>query len=99
MKLRTIAFAGGLIVLGFSYYSCAKNSNLQPPDTTVNLTKGLLLYLPFSGSIADSSGNNNPTQAVGSVLTYDTHGYANNAFGGTGNGERIYVTNNGSISF
>ena len=44
------------------------------PDPTVNLTKGLLLYLPFSGNIADSSGNNNPTLASGSVLTYDAHG-------------------------
>ena len=69
------------------------------PDSTVNLTKGLLLYLPFSGNIADSSGNGNPTTAVGNVLTYDAHGYANNAFGATGNGERIYVTNNGSIKF
>jgi hypothetical protein len=69
------------------------------PDSTVNLTKGLLVYLPFSGNIADSSGNNNPTQAVGSVLTYDAHGFANNAFGGTGHGEKIYVTNNGSIKF
>jgi len=69
------------------------------PDSTVNLTKGLLLYLNFSGNIADSSGNNNPTYAVGSVLTYDEHGYANNAFGATGNGEKIYVTNNGSIKF
>jgi hypothetical protein len=69
------------------------------PDSTVNLKKGLLLYLPFSGNIADSSGNGNQTTAVGSVLTYDAHGYANNAFGATGNGERIYVTNNGSIQF
>ncbi|HEV9035463.1 MAG TPA: LamG domain-containing protein [Puia sp.] len=59
----------------------------------------MLLYLPFSGNIADSSGNGNPTTAVGSVLTADAHGYANSAFGATGNGERIYVTNNGSIQF
>jgi hypothetical protein len=69
------------------------------PDPTVNLNKGLLLYLPFSGNIADSSGNNNPTRSVGSVLTYDAHGYANSAFGATGAGEKIYVTNNGSIQF
>jgi hypothetical protein len=69
------------------------------PDSTVNLTKGLLLYLNFTGNIADSSGNNNPTTAVGNVLTYDTHGYANNAFGADGGGEKIYVTNNGSIKF
>ena len=69
------------------------------PDSTVNLTRGLLLYLPFSGNIADSSGNNNPTTATANVLTYDAHGYANSAFGATGNGEKVYVTNNGSIKF
>jgi hypothetical protein len=72
---------------------------LKPVDTP-NLKIGLLLYLPFNGSIADSSGNANPTTAVaGATLTYDLHGYANAAFGGTGNGERIKVTNNGSIKF
>src|SRR5579864_3854519 len=45
------------------------------PDSTINLTKGLLLYLPFSGNIADSSGNGNPTAAVGTPLTYDAHGW------------------------
>jgi Concanavalin A-like lectin/glucanases superfamily len=71
-----------------------------PPDPTVNLTQGLLLYLPFNGSIADSSGNNNPTYADGGdVLTYDAHGYANSAFGGNGTGQRVIVTNNGSIQF
>jgi hypothetical protein len=71
-----------------------------PSDTTINLTKGLLLYLNFNGSIADSSGNNNPTEAIGgNVLTYDAHGYANSAFGGNGTGQRIKVTNNGSIQF
>ena len=72
---------------------------LTKPDPTVNLTRGLLLYLPFSGNIADSSGNSNPTQAVGTVLTYDAHGYANNAFGADGSGQKVYVTNNGSIKF
>lgn len=70
------------------------------PDSTVNLSKGLLLYLPFSGNIADSSGNANPTTAVGTVLTYDEHGYANHAFGADGSGtEKVFVTNNGSIKF
>jgi len=79
-----------------------KNDTLyaSAPDTTVRLTKGLLLYLPFSGNIADSSGNGNPTQAVGgSLLTYDAHGYANSAFGSDGNGARVLVSNNGSIKF
>jgi hypothetical protein len=72
-----------------------------PSDTSVaDLKKGLLLYLPFNGSIADSSGNNNPTAAInGAALTYDEHGYANSAFGANGGGQTIQVTNNGSIQF
>jgi hypothetical protein len=70
------------------------------PDSSVNLTKGLLVYLPFAGNIADSSGNGNPTQSSGgTVLTTDRNGYSNNAFGTTGNGEEVFVTNNGSIKF
>jgi hypothetical protein len=69
-------------------------------DTTVKLTSGLLLYLPFSGNIADSSGNGNPTQAInGNVLGYDGHGYANSAFASNGSGPTVLVTNNGSIQF
>src|ERR1700753_4486027 len=100
-----IAFVGLIFAIG-----CTKGTTPIPPpihdtiyapkpDTAVNLTKGLLLYLPFSGNIADSSGNGNPTTAVGNVLGYDAHGYANSAFNATGAGERIYVTNNGSIKF
>ena len=78
----------------------AEGFPVLPSTPQPDLSRGLLLYLPFSGNIADSSGNNNPTVAVGGAsLTYDAHGYANSAFGGTGNGERIVVTNNGSIQF
>lgn len=70
------------------------------PDSTVNLAKGLLLYLPFNGSMADSSGNGNLTTPVnGAGLTYDAHGYANSAFGGNGYNQELIVTNNGSIKF
>ena len=66
----------------------------------VDLKKGLLVYLPFNGSFADSSGNDNPTAAVyGPTLTYDQHGYPDRAFNGTANGEKVCVTNNGSIKF
>ena len=109
-----IAFLASLVFLVPS--SCTKNaappvtdtvtvikhdtSYLTKADSTVNLTKGLLLYLPFSGSIADSSGNANPTTALnGASLTYDAHGYANSAFGGNGSNQVIQVTNNGSIVF
>jgi len=70
------------------------------PDPTVNLSKGLLLYLPFTGNANDSSGNGNLTTAYGSILTGDAHGWANSAFGAKGDGSaELYVTNNGSIIF
>jgi hypothetical protein len=86
-------------------FSCKKDDTpVHPPTDSTNiadLKKGLLVYLPFNGNIADSSGNNNPTQIVGTGagLTYDIHGYANSAFGGDGTSGRIEVTNNGSIKF
>lgn len=80
--------------------ACKKSNSSTPSASDVNLKKGLLAYFPFDGNMADSSGNGNATTAVGgATLTYDEHGYANSAFGGTGNGERILVTNNGSIKF
>jgi len=111
MKRLLIPF---LFVFAILTYSCNKLTPTPPPGSgdsthvvtdstgadTVNLKAGLLLYLPFNGSIADSSGNNNPTTLVnGAALTVDEHGYANSAFGGTGNGEALVVTNNGSIKF
>ncbi len=80
--------------------ACKKDNNPTTPPSDVNLKNGLLVYLPFDGNMADSSGNGNTTTAVsGASLTYDEHGYSNSAFGGTGNGEKILVTNNGSIKF
>jgi hypothetical protein len=81
--------------------SCKKDTTTTTPTPSdVHLKSGLLLYLPFEGNMADSSGNGNTTTAVGgAALTYDEHGDSASAFGGTGNGERILVTNNGSISF
>lgn len=110
MNLSKLLITGTVVGIFFFAFSigCSKKSDPAPPvhdtlyttkpDTTVNLTKGLLLWLNFSGNIADSSGNNNPTTASGTVLTYDAHGYANSAFGASA-GERVYVTNNGSIKF
>jgi hypothetical protein len=80
--------------------ACKKYNNPTPPPSNVHLKSGLLLYLPFDGNMADSSGNGNSTSPLaGASLTYDEHGNANSAFNGTGNGERILVTNNGSIKF
>ena len=80
--------------------SLVKNSAPATTPSDVNLNNGLLLYLPFNGNFADSSGNGNTTTAIGgATLAYDEHGDSARAFGGTGNGERLLVTNNGSIKF
>jgi hypothetical protein len=78
-----------------------KNDTLYAtkPDSTVNISKGLVLYLPFNGSFADSSGNGHTVTAVnGAGLSYDMHGYANSAFSATGAGERLIVSNNGGYN-
>lgn len=105
MKIKLLA-PSLLLILSFSlFFSCKKDdpSHPNPPTDSTNvadLKKGLLLYLPFNGSIADSSGNNNPTTGTnGASLTSDEHGYANSAFGSNGGGQTIEVTNNGSIHF
>lgn len=72
---------------------------LPPVNDTPNLTEGLVIYLPFNGSFADSSGNNNiVTPLGGAALGYDLHGYANSAFISSGNGARLVVANNGSYA-
>jgi hypothetical protein len=73
---------------------------LPPPNDTPNLTNGLLLYLPFNGSFADSSGNGNTVTVVGGdTLGYDMHGWAKSAFTGNGNGQYLVIGNNGSYTF
>jgi len=81
-------------------WACKKDNTTTPPVSDVDLKKGLLLYLPFDGNMADSSGNGNTTSVVGgATLTYDEHGYASSAYGATGSGQKLIVTNNGSIKF
>ena len=80
-----------LLVLSFS---CSKHSS------DINLQSGLLVYLPFNGNMNDMSGNGNLTTPVGGArLVSGKNGGTDSAFGGTGNGERLLVTNNGSIKF
>jgi len=86
----------GVFVISISLlFSCKKGGS----GSDVHLTNGLLVYLPFNGSILDQSGNNNPTVTTGGSFTSDVKGNPNSAFNGTGNGERVIVTNNGSIKF
>jgi hypothetical protein len=86
-------------------FSCIKREVPIPPpppklNDTLNLTEGLILYLPFNGSMADSSGNNNVTTVVGGAsLGTDEHGNTNSAFSSDGTGQFLDVTNNGSIKF
>lgn len=71
---------------------------VQKPDTP-DLKTGLVLYLPFNGSLADSSGLNNSVTAVGGVsLGYDMHGYAKSALTSNGNGQYLQIPNNGSYT-
>jgi hypothetical protein len=73
---------------------------LPPPNDTPNLTNGLVLYLPFNGSFADSSGNGNTVTLVGGdTLGYDMHGWAKSAFTGNGDGQYLVIGNNGSYEF
>jgi hypothetical protein len=101
-RLLIVSALLSIIYIGPGCGKSSSGSTKPPVDSSqiVDLKKGLLLYLPFEGNMADSSGNGNITTPVaGAALTYDEHGNSNSAFGGTGNGERIVVTNNGSIQF
>ena len=105
MKSRSakiVAALSILVILG-SVAACIKRTvPITPPPVPVPLTlkTGLLLYLPFNGNFADSSGHNNPDTAYnGAALTTDEHGNANSAFNATGAGQKLEVTNNGSIQF
>jgi hypothetical protein len=72
---------------------------LPPPSDTPNLTNGLVLYLPFNGSFADSSGSGYTVTALdGATLGNDMHGYAQSAFSSSGNGARLVISNNGAYS-
>jgi hypothetical protein len=72
---------------------------IQQKLDTPDLKNGLVLYLNFNGSFADSSGlNQTVTPLNGAALGYDMHGYANSAFNSTGNGTVLQVTNNGSYA-
>ena len=86
-------------LLAILNFACTKNPDPAPtPKSDIDLAKGLILYFPFTGSIADSSGNNNPVQPTGgAALTSDEHGNTNSAYDASQG--RLIVTNNGSIKF
>lgn len=90
-----------LFILVILFSSCKKDSGSPTPDpvSNINLEKGLLAYYPFTGDIQDKSGNANNGTTAGGGLTYDQHGYSNNAFNCNGSPDRIIINNNGSIQF
>jgi hypothetical protein len=99
LKVKITVGVISVFLMGLAF-ACNKHNDPAPPASNVHLKDGLLLYLPFDGNIADSSGNNNTTAAVNDpVLSYDEHGYSNSAFAATGAGQEVIVTNNGSIKF
>lgn len=106
MNARTVKILTGtslLLIIGV-VFGCIKHviPTPPPPGPSTTLKSGLLLYLPFNGSVSDSSGNNNTSAIIGSYgggLTTDEHGNANSAWGNNGSGAYVKVTNNGSIKY
>ncbi len=103
--VKTLALISFVLVLGIAV-ACIKHviPIPPPPGPNVTLKHGLLLYLPFDGNIADSSGNHLTTTIINTVdsgggLTTDAHGNANSAWGSNGTGSYIQVTNNGAIQY
>lgn len=68
----------------FEAYITYKGNNDTPvppqPQPTDDLTKGLVLYLPFSGNAQDASGNGNHGTVNGASLTTDRKGNVNSAY-------------------
>lgn len=101
-NVKILATLSVILMMGFVFACMKRTIPETPPPVPVPLTlnSGLLLYLPFSGNFADSSGHNNPDTAFnGASLSTDEHGSANSAFNATGAGQKLEVTNNGSIQF
>lgn len=90
IKYTTFYTLLGLLMLTFSSHA------------QVNLTDGMVVYLPLDGNRLDFSGNNNNGAASGGTgFTADRFGNANSAasFGGTSNAGRITITHNSSLVF
>jgi hypothetical protein len=60
----------------------------------VDLKKGLMLYLPFSGNTLDASPNHNDATNYGATLTKDQWGNANSAYYFNGISSYMQILNN-----
>ncbi|HSU50556.1 MAG TPA: LamG domain-containing protein [Segetibacter sp.] len=68
-------------------------------DTSINLSKGLLVYYPFNNSAADSSGNQRNGTITGSLqYSTDKNNTVNGAALFDGTSTYITLTDNGSLS-
>ena len=67
------------------------------PDSTFDLTQGLMAYYPFNGNTNDSSGNGNDGTVNGAVLADDRFGNANSAYFFDGIDDYIDVGNDSTL--
>ena len=56
------------------------DGEVMPNSTQVNLSNGLVLYLPFDGNAQDASGKGNHGTVSGATLTTDRNGKARSAY-------------------
>lgn len=85
---------------GISEYSLSEIDSitfLVIPDTSVDLTRGLMAYYPFNGNSNDSSGNGNNGTVYGAVLADDHLGNANSAYFLDGIDDYIDIGNDQSL--
>jgi gliding motility-associated-like protein len=68
-------------------------------NAQVNLSQGLMLYLPFSGNTLDASGNGNNGTNFGATLTTDAAGIPNSAYYFDGVNDHIDVPDNITLNF
>jgi len=74
------------------------NSTASDSSSTVNLSRGLVAYYPFTGNAGDSSGNGNHGTVNGATLTTDRFGNANKAYSFDGVNNWISVLHNSSLN-
>ncbi len=98
---NTATTFSGLLVVNSNYTSGANTFDMtgtgvqnQPTD---DLTKGLVLYLPFSGNANDASGTNHGT-VNGATLTKDRNENANSAYSFNGINNFIEIPNSTTLN-